>query len=237
VEDGIPAQRAGVHISVSEGTDSISPKAASAPPWRHSGHARESARPRTPVDWKAVVERIRAGDPAGQTTLYETLVSGARLFLMRRLGTQDVDDLVHDLFVTVVAAINRGELREPERLMGFVRTVLNRQLSAEIDRVARLRQRAADLDAGAALPASGPTPEQAAINQQKVAVMKQLLRKLRARDLEVLTRYYLREEPEEQICREVALTPAQFNMAKSRAKARFAKLVNRRLGRLPFSPR
>jgi len=37
------------------------------------------------VDWKATVERIRAGDPAGQDVLYQNLATGARLFLQRRL--------------------------------------------------------------------------------------------------------------------------------------------------------
>jgi len=40
---------------------------------------------------------------------------------------------VHDTFVIVVQAIRKGELREPERLMGFVRTVVRRQVAAQID--------------------------------------------------------------------------------------------------------
>jgi len=187
------------------------------------------------VDWKAVVEQIRAGDPAGQATLYDTLGSGARLFLKRRLAnTGEVEDRVHDVFVIVIDTIRRGELREPERLMGFVSTVLYRQLNAEIGRLARSRKMATDLDAGVILPAPEPTPEQAAITWQNVALMKQLLGKLSARDLEILTRYYLHEQPEEQIRREMALTAAQFNLVKSRAKARFATLVNRRLAKRHF---
>jgi RNA polymerase sigma-70 factor (ECF subfamily) len=192
--------------------------------------------PSRAVDWKAVVEQIRAGDPAGQATLYGNLGSGARLFLKRRLGgSEDVEDLVHDLFVIVIDTIRRGELREPERLMGFVGTVLSRQLNAEIGRLMRTRQRETDLDDRAILSASDPTPEQAAITQQNIALMKQLLGKLKTRDLDILTRYYLHEEPEEQIRREMALTANQFNLVKSRAKARFANLVHRRLARRRFT--
>ena len=187
------------------------------------------------VDWKAVVEQIRAGDPAGQAILYDTLSSGARLFLKRRLGSSaDVEDRVHDLFVIVVNTIRSGDLREPERLMGFVSTVLNRQLSAEIGRIARNRKTASALEDGVSLPASDPTPEQAAITQQNIGLMTQLLGKLGARDLDILTRYYLREQPEEEIRREMALTATQFNLVKSRAKARFANLVRRRLARRHF---
>jgi RNA polymerase sigma-70 factor (ECF subfamily) len=187
------------------------------------------------VDWKAVVEQIRAGDSAGQATLYDALGSGARLFLKRRLpSAEDVEDLVHNVFVIVIDTIRRGELREPERLMGFVSTVLNRQLSAEIGRLVQSRKMASDLDDGVILPASDPTPEEAAITGQNIMLMKQLLGNLSARDLEILTRYYLHEQPEEQIRREMALTATQFNLIKSRAKARFANLVHRRLARRHF---
>ena len=91
-------------------------------------------RPETPTDWKTVVEQIRSGDPVGQETLYRDLSSGARLFLQRRLGVQDVEDRVHDIFLIVMDAIQKGTLREPERLMGFVRTVLYRQMNAGISR-------------------------------------------------------------------------------------------------------
>jgi len=187
------------------------------------------------IDWKAVVEQIRAGDPAGQATLYATLGSGARLFLKRRLAnSEDVEDRLHDVFVIVIDTIRRGELREPERLMGFVSTVLYRQLNAEIDRLVQRRKMAAGLDDGVVVPAPEPTPEQAAITRQNIAVMKHLLGSLSSRDLEILTRYYLDEQPEEQIRREMALTAAQFNLVKSRAKARFATLVQRRLARRHF---
>lgn len=188
-----------------------------------------------PVDWKSVVEQIRAGDPAGQATLYDVLGSGARLFLKRRLpSSEDVEDRVHDVFVIVIDTIRRGELREPERLMGFVGTVLSRQLNAEIGRLVQSRNTAADPQESADLSAAEPTPEQAAITRQNIDLMKQLLSKLNTRDLEILTRYYLHEEPEEQIRREMALTTDQFNLVKSRAKARFAKLVQRRLTRRFF---
>src|SRR5712692_1395441 len=93
------------------------------------------------VDWSNVVDLIQRGDPAGEETLYRTLLSGARLFLRRRLGTQDVDDRVHEVFLIVAGAIRRGEVQHPERLMAFVRTVLYRQLNLEISEVIQRRNR------------------------------------------------------------------------------------------------
>jgi DNA-directed RNA polymerase specialized sigma subunit len=59
--------------------------------------------------------------------------------------------------------------------------------------------------------------------------MEQVLRSMSARDREILTRFYLQEQTQEQICAEMNLTETQFRLLKSRAKARFGELGKRRL--------
>src|SRR6266699_2901973 len=120
------------------------------------------------IDWRNVVNLIQRGDPAGEATLYQTLHRGARRFLQRRLGTQDVDDRVHDIFLIVAGTIRRGELQHPERLMGFVRTVLYRQLNLAVGEVIRHRDHSGDLAETVHLTAAEFTPEQQAIARQKV---------------------------------------------------------------------
>ncbi len=182
-----------------------------------------------------MVEQIRAGDPAGEEALYRNLAAGARLFLQRRLGPQDVDDRVHNVFMIVVRAIRRGELREPERLMGFVRTVLNRQLGLAISGLVRTREHSIHLDSARHLTATEPSPEENALSIQKVALMKQGLKELSQREFEMLTRFYLREQSPEQIQRQMQLTPTQFNLLKSRAKAKLTDLVRHKLARDQFN--
>lgn len=89
----------------------------------------DSGAPHPDVDWLDLVERIRCGDPSGMTDLYALFSRGVRFYLCRQLGPQELDDKVHDTFLIVVQAIRRGELREPERLMGFVRTIVRRQVA------------------------------------------------------------------------------------------------------------
>jgi DNA-directed RNA polymerase specialized sigma subunit len=55
------------------------------------------------------------------------------------------------------------------------------------------------------------------------------IQKLSERDRDVLTRFYLYEETQEQICQEMQLTETQFRLLKSRAKARFGELGKRKL--------
>jgi len=187
------------------------------------------------VDWKAVVDQIRAGDPLGEEALYRNLAAGARLFLQRKLGAQDVDDRVHNVFVIVVQAIRRGELREPERLMGFVRTVLIRQLGLAISGLIRTRERSIQLDSARHLTAVDSSPEEHALSLQKVSLMKQALKQLNDREYEMLTRFYLREQSPEQIQEEMRLTATQFNLLKSRAKAKLTDLVRHKLTRNHFN--
>src|SRR6266699_4557108 len=121
--------------------------------------------------------------------------------------------------------------------MGFVRTVLYRQLNLAISRIVTARETMAASASMANLTVMEPTPEQQAATHEEVEAMKQELRRMKDRDLELLTRYYLREQPQERICTEMALTPTQFLVRKSRAKARLANLTQRRLSRTPFNQR
>jgi len=77
-------------------------------------------------NWRRLVGKICTGDPVGMEELYGVFSRGVRFYLCRQLGPQELEDKVHDTFLIVVQAIRRGELREPDRLMGFVRTIVRR---------------------------------------------------------------------------------------------------------------
>ncbi len=186
------------------------------------------------VDWQELVTRIRRGDNSGLEELYALFARGIRFYLCRQLGPQELDDKVHDAFLIVVQAIKRGDLREPERLMGFVRTVVRRQVAAYIDGVVHSRREELHLDVGVRVADGRNNPEQDAAFQQKVEFMSSILRNLSDRDREILTRFYLDEQTQEKICEDMSLTETQFRLLKSRAKARFGELGKRKLQQKPF---
>src|SRR5262245_40137413 len=103
-------------------------------------------------DWAALVARIEREDPGAMQELYEHFARGVRYFLCRQLGPGELDDKVHDIFVIVVQAIKRGELRDPERLMGFVRTIVRRQVASHIDQAVQNRKEHVDLEPGICIP-------------------------------------------------------------------------------------
>jgi RNA polymerase sigma-70 factor, ECF subfamily len=186
------------------------------------------------ADCGLLVDRIRSGDPRGMEELYRLFAQGVRFYLCRQLGPQDLDDRVHDTFVIVVQAIRRGELREPERLLGFVRTVVRRQVSSHIEEVVLARRDCPASEPGVALRDLGMNPEASAIEQQNDTIVERILGGISRRDREILTRFYLLEQTQEQICQEMDLSVNQFRLLKSRAKARFSELGRRRLNRRKF---
>ena len=184
-----------------------------------------------PVDWVSLVAGIRDGDASAMEELYRLFYQGVKFYLCRQLGLQELDDKIHDTFVIVVQAIRRGELREPERLMGYVRTVVRRQVAAHIHQVIHHRRETVDLDDGARLADMRGNPEQIAMVEEQTGLMAQVLRTISRRDREILTRFYLQEQSQDEICNEMGLSETQFRLLKSRAKQRFGELGRQRVGK------
>lgn len=180
-------------------------------------------------NWPELVRKIQAGDPEGMEDLYRLFSRGVRFYLCRQLGPQELDDKVHDTFLIVVQAIRRGDLREPERLMGFVRTIVRRQVAAHIDRTVQNRKEQVDVEYGYSISDGRSNPEEDAIARQRREIMTCVLRGVSRRDREILTRFYLLGESQERICSEMDLTETQFRLLKSRAKARFGELGKQKL--------
>jgi RNA polymerase sigma-70 factor (ECF subfamily) len=183
----------------------------------------------SPAEWGTLVSQIKAGEDAGMEQLYKLFSRGIRYYLCRQLGPQELEDKVHDTFLIVVNAIKRGDLREPERLMGFVRTVVRRQVAGHIENAVHTRRDQTDLECGAAVADRKHNPEQEAMIRERAELMKSSLRALSQRDRDILVRFYLKEQPQEQICKEMSLTETQFRLLKSRAKAKFGEIGRKRL--------
>lgn len=179
-------------------------------------------------DWADTVDRIRAGDPGAVTQLYGVFTQGIRYLLLRALGVEELEDRVHDCFLIVMEAIRAGELRDPARLMGYVRTVVRRQIAASIeDAVTRRRSSVEFEDTVFSVSDWKDNPEQTLLARQRTEIARRVFKGVSKRDREILRRFYLLEQSQEVICREMGLTYNQFRLLKSRAKAKFGKLGQR----------
>jgi RNA polymerase sigma-70 factor, ECF subfamily len=179
--------------------------------------------------WPELVQRVRNGEPSALEDLYQVFSGRIRFHLWRQLGAQDLTDRVHDIFLIVTQSIQSGELREPDRLMGYVQTVVRRQIAGQIHTRREQRQKWLQLEFGPVLRDLHPSPEHRVIRRQRSEMARRIMGAMRAREREVLMRFYLQEQAAEEICREMQLSETQFRLLKSRAKARLTQLCRSRI--------
>jgi RNA polymerase sigma-70 factor, ECF subfamily len=183
----------------------------------------------TTANWTHLVQKVRSGDPQGAVGLYAAFAGPVRVRLSRVVSSEEIEDRLHEVVVIVLEAIRRGEIHDPERLPGFVRTVTRRRMVAHIRGQIFRRQWLVD---GVEMIAShDESPEDSAVRQERIARLAAVLRRLKQRDREILERFYLHEQPAQQICAEMSLTETQFRLFKSRAIARCFDLAQ------PWPPR
>jgi RNA polymerase sigma-70 factor, ECF subfamily len=180
-----------------------------------------------------LVEGIQAARAESMEELYRVLLKSPRFFLASKIPSQEVDDRLHETFQVVVSAVQHGQLRDPQRLMGFVYTVLKRQVMLHFGGAVAERRRTGSLDEASNVPGS-MNPEQAASSAERLRLTTTILEALPELERKVLIEFYLNEKPVEHICAELSLTETQFRNLKCRAKGRFGDVGRRRLseGRL-----
>ena len=113
----------------------------------------------------------------------------------------------------------------------FVRTIVRRQIAGFIEGMVETRRKQVDIEFGNIIPDEKLNPENSAISKERDSLAASVLKTISARDREILTRFYLQEQSQEQICQEMSLTETQFRLLKSRAKAKFGELGKRKLER------
>ena len=170
-----------------------------------------------------LVSRIQSGDGAAMGELYGTFCDRTSGYLRHRLGNQDVTDLTHDVFLVVVEAIRRNQLHDPARLMGFVKTVLQRRIAAHLKATIRRRNIEQDITEQFSVAYAGVLPDDAVESSERAQLMQHVFASLSRREREILERFYLQEQSAVQIRDEMKLTCTNYRVLKSRAKAKFGK--------------
>src|SRR5581483_1985568 len=179
-------------------------------------------------EYGELVEKIKKKNPAALEELYG-LVRNFTYFLMRQLGAEELQDNLHDMYLTVAQAITAGKLRDPQRLTAFLTTVARFYTYTQIERRVQSRNRLTDLESVEV--ADRTNLEGRAYEKQKVTFVREILNQMPRLDREILRRFYFEDQSKEEICRELQLTPTQFRNIKSQAKLALTQLGLRRLKR------
>jgi RNA polymerase sigma-70 factor (ECF subfamily) len=172
-----------------------------------------------------LVRRILAGEGSAEEELIRRYSRGVSI-IIRRITRDDClsDDLSQETFRLALTKIRRGDLRDAERLSGFICS-LARNLAIESCRRTLKLEPFDDAEAAGSL--SDPAPDQLyrLLQKETAAAVRQVLKELKsARDREVLYRFYIAEEEKDQICVDLGLSALHFNRVLYRARERFREL-------------
>lgn len=179
-----------------------------------------------------LVRRIVSGDPAAEAELVRRF-GRALTFLARRLTRDEAaaEDLYQETFRLVIEKVRGGELREPERLPGFVSSLARNLFLGSVRRSGRRQKWSGDPEAAQDAPDPAPGQLAGLLVRERAAAVRRVLEELRNdRDREILSRYYIADESKEDICRDLDLSDLHFNRVLFRARQRYKELFESRHG-------
>ena len=178
------------------------------------------------------MRRIIAGDADAEEDLVRRYKDGIAIIIGRIVHNQSAtEDLSQDTFRITLEKIRDGDVREPERLSGFISSVAR---NVAIEYVRRMRRLMNQEEIGNAEQIRDPQPDQLEQlwRKERAAIVRQVIGELKVeRDREVLLRYYIAEEDKDRICADLGLTSLQFNSVISRALKRFKELYLKQFGK------
>jgi RNA polymerase sigma-70 factor (ECF subfamily) len=183
-----------------------------------------------------LVRRIMAGDGRAEEELIGHFGEGL-LFLLRR-WTRDpstAEDLYQETVRLALEKIRRGEVREPDKLPGFLRSLAKNLSIHHYRRRAVRGERERDLDEADVDGVASQDPlDQLTrlLRAEKAALVRRVIGEMpQERDRQVLFRFYIGEEDKERICADLELTGPELNVVLFRARQRYRKLFEERLAR------
>ncbi len=175
-----------------------------------------------------LVNRIRAGSQQAEAELVERYSRGVMIIIGREIRDLAVaEDLYQETFRLIIEKIRQGNIREPERLSGFVCGVARNLVIGYFRRASR-NERMTEIEEAAPIPHPAPDQLQELLQKEKADLVRQVLKEMpNERDIQVLFRFYLADDDKEQVCADLGLTSAHFNLVLHRARERFRELFER----------
>lgn len=175
-----------------------------------------------------LVYRIQEGDAAAESELVARFSKSVASMALRLTGDLSVaEDIFQETFLLALETLRKGEVRDPDRLGGFLRALTTRLSMKRLKRDSRRRVKEAELDAAADL-----SPSENDRFKHRLHNAFALLDKLSSqRDRQLLFRFYIAEEDKEQIRSDLGLTIPEFNMVLFRARRRFRNLYERHVAK------
>ena len=181
-----------------------------------------------------LVSRIISGDETAEEELIRRYQRGVLVIIDRIVGSKPgVEDLSQETFKLALRKIRNNELRDAERLSGFICSIARNLAIAHVRKQRRLLNQE-ELGKAEEIVDPDPDPFARLLTKEQANIVRQLLDELKMpRDRKVLLRVYITEDDRDQICADLGLTRPQLNGIVSRALKRYKELYLKRFGQPP----
>jgi RNA polymerase sigma-70 factor, ECF subfamily len=172
-----------------------------------------------------LVSRILAGDRQAEDELVSRYARGVAVIIAHAGAPRSmVEDLRQETLRHAIEKIRRGDVRQPDRLSGFIAS-LARNLAIEYFRRTAARHVQVLHDSSGEESMESASQLDGLLAEEQAQMVRQVLAAMSSeRDRQILYRYYLAEEDKERICSDLGLTSLHFNRVLFRARERFREL-------------
>jgi len=165
-----------------------------------------------------LVERLRRGDPDAETEFVARFGSRVRLAIASRVRDREaVREIANDSLFAAITAVRKGQLRDGERLAGFVRGICRNLANSHI-RSAIARPPEVELSPEVAV---GDAAEEMETRERR-AILERAISRLEPLDRRILTEALADGRGAVEIAARVGVTPEVVRARKSRALRRIA---------------
>ncbi len=154
------------------------------------------------------------------------------LFIVRRKFNQsnNHEDIVQDTFMLVIAKLKQGSVRNPQAILGFLRTAA---IQIGYDYLRKDKKFTSDIDPDLMETFSDAQEDilSTLIWNDKLKFIKEMIDGLKIqRDKDILINFYLKDQSKQSICNDLDLSPAHFDRVIFRAKERLKKIIEQQGG-------
>ena len=173
-----------------------------------------------------IVAGVRNDEEAAKAALFERYGPGLLRLALRKVKDRSrAEGIVQETFSIALAKLADEDLEYPERLAGYLMGIVRHRVSAHFRNLKR-EPIVAEAEVVDAIRDVRPLQYEDVAREQTNAVIRQLLDSLPVeRDREILLRIYLYDQERAEVRKALKLSPHQLDVALSRARARFKKIV------------
>lgn len=172
-----------------------------------------------------LVLRIRAGDRSAEEELAQRYSRGVAFVIRQLVAEREAaEDIYQETFRLVLQKVRAGEVREPDRLSGFITSIARNLVTEQFRRASRRRERE-EPEGGQSFACPEPNALEGLLREEQNALAREVLASLPSdRDRTVLYRFYIADDEKDEICTALGITSLHFNQILCRARERFKNL-------------